>query len=192
MAAGLTINTFSNLLNYLDTDRERAGEKYEILRRTLIRFFEWRGAPFPEEHSDETFNRICRKLEEGIEIKNISAYSYEVARLIFLETTKGADCKRLSLESLKDGPVSLIVTEELAEYETRLSCLEDCLRTLPDESAELVLEYYSYEKRGQVERRRALAERFGLRRDALANRVQRLRDKLQYCVTACLRKKSTI
>ena len=192
MAAGLTINTFSNLLNYLDTDRERAGEKYEILRRTLIRFFEWRGAPFPEEHSDETFNRICRKLEEGIEIKNLSAYSYEVARLIFLETTKGADSKRLPLESIEDGLVTSNVTEESAEKETRLSCLEDCLGTLPDESAELVLEYYSYEKRGQVERRRALAERFGLRRDALANRVQRLRDKLQYCVSACVRKKSTI
>jgi DNA-directed RNA polymerase specialized sigma24 family protein len=192
MEAGLTADTFTRLLNYLDADRERAGEKYEDLRRTLIRFFEWRGAPYPEEHADEAFNRIGRKLDEGIEIKNLSAYSYEVARLVFLETTKGAESKRLSLGSVRVDPVASNLTEEVAEKELRLMCLEDCLRTLPGESAELILEYYRYEQRGQVERRRALAERLGLRRDALANRVQRLRDKLQNCVSACLRKKSAI
>lgn len=192
MEAELTADTFTRLLNYLDADRERAGEKYEDLRRTLIRFFEWRGAPYPEEHADEAFNRIGRKLDEGIEIKNLSAYSYEVARLVFLETTKGADSKRLSLGSVRVDPVASNLTEEVAEKELRLMCLEDCLRTLPGENAELILEYYRYEQRGQVESRRALAERLGLRRDALANRVQRLRDKLQNCVSACLRKKSAI
>ena len=192
MEAGLTADTFTRLLNYLDADRERAGEKYEDLRRTLIRFFEWRGAPYPEEHADEALNRIGRKLDEGVEIKNLSAYSYEVARLVFLETTKGADSKRLSLGSVRVDPVASNLMEEVAEKELRLMCLEDCLRTLPGESAELILEYYRYEQRGQVERRRALAKRLGLRRDALANRVQRLRDKLQNCVSVCLRKKSAI
>jgi DNA-directed RNA polymerase specialized sigma24 family protein len=192
MKARLTADTFTRLLNCLDADRQRAGEKYEDLRRTLIRFFEWRGAPYPEEHADEAFNRIARKLDEGIEIKNLSAYSYEVARLVFLETTKGADSKRLSLESIKVEPVVSNLTDEAAEKELRLMCLEDCLRTLPGESADLILEYYRYEKQGQVERRRALADRFGVRRDALANRVQRLRDKLQHCVSVCLKKKSAI
>lgn len=192
MKAGLTTDTFTRLLNRLDADRERAGEKYEDLRRTLIRFFEWRGAPYPEEHADEAFNRIGRKLGQGIEINNLGAYSYEVARLVFLETTKGADRKRLSLESVKFDPVASDMTAELAEKELCLMCLEDCLRSLPGGGAELILEYYKYEKRGQVERRRALADRLGLRRDALANRVQRLRDKLQYCVSVCLRKKSAI
>ena len=69
MEAGLTTDTFTRLLNSLDEDRERAGEKYEELRRTLIRFFEWRGAPFPEEHADEALNRVARRLGEGVEIK---------------------------------------------------------------------------------------------------------------------------
>jgi DNA-directed RNA polymerase specialized sigma24 family protein len=192
MQTGLTAETFTRLLDCLDPDRGRAGEKYEDLRRILIRFFEWRGAPYPEEHADEAFNRIARKLDEGIEINNLAAYSYEVARLVFLETTKGAGSKRLSLESVKFDPVASNMTAELEEKELRLICLEDCLRTLPDESAELILEYYRYEKRSQIERRSALADRFGLRRDALANRVQRLRDKLQHCVSGCLRKKSAI
>jgi DNA-directed RNA polymerase specialized sigma24 family protein len=191
-AGALTPETFARLLLSLDADRERAGEKYEELRRTLIRFFEWRGAPFPEEHADEAFNRVARKLGEGVEIKNVGGYCYEVARLVFLETTKGADSRKESLDSLKSELAAADTTGEDVEKELRLSCLEDCLSALPAESAELILEYYRYEERGQIERRKALAERFGLRRDALANRAQRLRDKLEHCVSVCLRKKSAI
>ena len=193
MEAGLTADQFTTLLNCLDADRERAGEKYEELRRTLMRFFEWRGAPFPEEHADEAFNRVARRLGEGVEIRNISGYCYEVARLVFLETTKGADSKKVSLEAVNFDPAAAVdLAREIAEKELRMGCLDECLSGLPVESAELILEYYRYEERGQVDRRRVLAKRFGLRRDALANRAQRLRDKLENCVSACLRKKSAI
>lgn len=42
MEPALTANAFTKLLNRLDADRERAGEEYEDLRLTLVRFFEWR------------------------------------------------------------------------------------------------------------------------------------------------------
>jgi DNA-directed RNA polymerase specialized sigma24 family protein len=189
-ADALTTEAFGRLLQTLDADRARAGEKYEDLRRTLIRFFEWRGTPFPEEHTDEAFNRVARRLDEGVEIKNIGAYCYEVARLIFLETTKGADSKREPLDSLKSEPAApQDATDASAEKELRLSCLDECLRALPAESADLILEYYRYEGGGQIERRKALAKGLGLRRDALANRAQRLRDKLEHCVSLCLSKR---
>src|SRR5260370_18732337 len=101
MQAGLTAETFTKLLDRLDADREGAAEKYEDLRRTLTRFFEWRGAPFPDEHTDETFNRVARRLDEGVKIKNIGGYCYQVARLGFLESTKGQDSKRASRESIR-------------------------------------------------------------------------------------------
>ncbi len=193
MEAGLTAETFTRLLNRLDADRERAGEKYEDLRRTLVRFFEWRGAAFPEEHADEVFDRVARRLAEGVEIGNIGGYCYEVARLVFLETTKGVDGRRESLDSVRPGLAVAANTADEAEVkELRLACLEDCLHALPGADAELILEYYRHGEGGQIERRRALAERLGLRRDALANRAQRLRDKLERCVSGCLRKKSAI
>ena len=191
MEVGLTAEAFAKLLDRLDADRERAAEKYEDLRRTLTRFFEWRGAPFPDEHTDETFDRVARKLGEGVEIRNIGGYCYEVARLVFLEAVKGHDNKRAPLESAK-LEAAASVTDDTVEQEVRLACLDDCLRALPGESSELILEYYRYEKRSQIDRRKTLAKRFGLRRDALANRVQRLRDKLQQCVSGCLTKKSAI
>ncbi|MGH9944439.1 MAG: hypothetical protein ACRD9R_18990 [Pyrinomonadaceae bacterium] len=188
----LTANAFAKLLDRLDADRDRAGEKYEDLRRTLIRFFEWRGAPFPEEHADETFNRVAKKLDAGVEIKNIGGYCYEVARLIFMETLKGHDSQRASLEAIDFEAASTDTTDEAAEKESRLVCLEDCLSRLTGESRELIVEYYRDEKRGRVERRKALAQRLGLRSDALANRAQRVRDKLERCVLGCLKKKLTI
>jgi DNA-directed RNA polymerase specialized sigma24 family protein len=188
-AGALTPEAFGRLLLSLDADRERAGEKYEDLRRTLIRFFEWRGAPFPEEHADEALNRVARRLAEGVEVRSVGAYCYEVARLIFLETTKGADGRKEPLDSLKSDPAAADAAEASAEKERGLACLEECLRALPAESAELILEYYRHEGRVQIERRKALAEGLGLRRDALANRAQRLRNKLEHCVSLCLRKR---
>ena len=44
---------FDRLLDRLGPDRERAGERYEALRFKLIKFFEWRGSPFPEGDTDE-------------------------------------------------------------------------------------------------------------------------------------------
>jgi len=176
----------------LGRDEEPPGEKYENLRRTLIRFFEWRGAPFPEEQTDETFDRIARKLDQGIEVVNIGGYCHEVARLVCLEAFKGHESRRAPLDEVKIEPAAPDLTDEIAEKEQRLTCLDDCLRLLPAESRELITEYYCDEKRGRIDRRRALADRRGLRRDALANRAQRVRDKLEQCVTRCLKKKSAI
>ena len=192
MDAGLTTERFAKLLVNLDTDRDRAGVKYEDLRRTLIRFFEWRGAPFPEEQTDETFNRVARKLEAAIEIKNMGGYCYEVARLVCLEALKSNDNKRSALDAADFNLPVQDPGDEAAEKESRLACLDDCLNALPAENREWVLEDYRDDQSGHINRRRALAERLGLPREALANRVQRLRDKLERCVVRCLERKRTI
>lgn len=193
MKPELTTDTFAKLLDCLDADRERAGEKYEDLRRTLLRFFEWRGAPFPEDHTDETFNRVAVKIGQGIEIKNVGGYCYEVARLVFMESLKAPDSKRVSLEAIDHKTAGTAPpTDEAVEKELRLDCLEVCLRGLPPESSKLITEYYRHEKRGRIDHRQTLADSLGLRRDALANRAQRVRDKLESCVMGCLKKKRAI
>ncbi|HXI90451.1 MAG TPA: hypothetical protein VNO24_10600 [Blastocatellia bacterium] len=193
MAAALTSEAFTKLLACLDPDRERAGEKYEDLRRILIRFFEWRGAPFPEDHTDETFNRVARKLNEGIEIKNLNGYCYEVARLICLEVWKGDASRREPLlEAHHQTTADANAADSARERELLLECLEECLNRLPAESRALLVEYYQDEKRNRIERRKALAEALGLRRESLANRAQRLRDKLEVCVTKCFHKSTAI
>ena len=188
MERELTSQAFIKLLERLGDNEEQAAQNYEDLRHTLIRSFEWRGAPFPEEHADETFNRLARKLDEGVEIRNINDYTYTVARLVWLEALKGPDKRGTPLDEIKHEPVAAD-TGEVVKKEESLNCLDDCVDVLPGESRDLIIEYYIDEKRGRIDRRRELAERLGLRRDALANRAQRLRDKLEQCVTRCLKKK---
>src|SRR5690242_19334830 len=171
MASALTAEAFTKFLACLDAERERAGEKYEDLRHTLIRSFEWRGAPFPEEHADETFNRLARKLDEGVEILNINDYAYRVARLVWLESLKGSDKRNTPLDEIQSEPLAPDTSREATEKEDSLDCLDDCLDALPYASRDLIMEYYVAEKRGRIDRRRDLAARLGLRRDALANRA---------------------
>ena len=189
MARELTSQAFIRLLERLGDNEEQAAQNYEDLRHTLIRSFEWRGAPFPEEHADETFNRLARKLDEGVEILNINDYAYTVARLVWLESLKGSDKRNTPLDEIQSEPLAPDTSREATEKEDSLDCLDDCLDALPYASRDLIMEYYVDEKRERIDRRRDLAARLGLRRDALANRAQRLRDKLEQCVTRCLKKK---
>ena len=191
MERELTSQAFIRLLERLGDDEEQAAEKYEDLRHTLIRSFEWRGAPFPEEHTDETLNRLARKLDEGVEIRNIREYSYTVARLVWLEAIKAGHKRPTPLDEIGHEPIA-VDSNEILEKEESLNCLDDCLDSLPSDSRDLIMDYYIDEKRGRIDRRKDLAQRLGLRRDALANRAQRLRDKLEQCVTVCLGKKSAI
>jgi len=188
MQAGLTADTFSQLLLRLDANPEQAAEEYEELRRRLIRFFEWRGARFPDEHADEVLNRLARKLVEGVAVKNVGSYCYEIARLVLLEVLKGVDSKRASLDELNVA-VAAEINDAAINKEIGLTCLDDCLAALPGNGHELILEYYQDDRRDRIERRKVLAERLGLNREALANRAQRLRDKLERCVTRCVANK---
>jgi RNA polymerase sigma factor (sigma-70 family) len=189
MSSGLNPSAFQRLLARLDADPAQAGDRYEDLRHTLVRFFEWRGASFPDEHADDVLDRVARRLEEGVEIANLGGYCYSVARLIFLETLKSPDNRRSDLEIA--APLIAHRDQQTADKEARLACLDQCLGTLPAENREIILTYYRDERRARIDSRRALAQRLGIKSEALANRAQRLRDKLERCVNACLGRTAT-
>lgn len=66
-----------------------------------------------------------------------------------------------------------------------MRCLDQCLETLTPDNRALITGYYQDDRRARIDHRQALAKSLGLRRDALANRAQRLRDKLEHCVKRC-------
>ena len=47
----VTQGAFDLLLRQLDSDRERSGQRYELIRRKLMKFFEWRGCTTPDEYA---------------------------------------------------------------------------------------------------------------------------------------------
>src|SRR5262245_59333694 len=120
----LTPKAFTKLLAKLSADPEVAGVEYEELRRRLIKFFEWRGAFFPEDLADETLNRTARKIDEGEEIeKNVAALALGVAHFVFLETSRRPDNRRTTLEELTSVAAP---PEHLVEYDDlRVACLRE-------------------------------------------------------------------
>lgn len=177
----LTLENFDKLLSLLDEDRERAGERYEGVRRKLIKFFEWRGSLAPEERADETINRVARKLGEGEAIRSLEAYSGGVARMVWLEELREREREHKALENLPP-PISLPPDDEA---DLRLACSKSCFERLPDGERALLAEYYREEGRAKVEARRGLAARLGVPLNVLRIRVHRLRARLDKCVADC-------
>src|SRR5688572_12365218 len=96
----LSEESFAKFLARLAPDKELAGAEYEKLRLMLVKLFDWRGAHFPEECADETLNRVARKIDSGEVIRDMLSYCHAIARLVFLETLKHPDRKRISLDEL--------------------------------------------------------------------------------------------
>ena len=182
----LTQEAFDLFLSNLDADRERASERYLELRRSLIRILEWKGSHTPEEHADETIDRVCHKLSEGVVIGAIPKYCHAVLNNVFLESLKKPDVRREEFDEQILSRISAPMTPE-QDGDERLTCLETCLGKLPTEQRDLIVSYYQDHQRAKIENRKRLAERLGVTAHNLNVRASRIRERLQDCVRGCLK-----
>lgn len=180
----LNQEAFDKLLLSFGDDRDSGGKKYLEIRTNLTRFFEWRGCPFPEDHADETINRIAKRVAEGEQIQNPSGYAMGVARLLLLEILKGRQREQVALNEIAN--TSGEAANDTNDSEERLGCLRRCLSGLSDENRVLITEYYEGEKGNKIQNRKKLVEKLGIPVNTLRMRALRLRDRLQACVEDCL------
>jgi RNA polymerase sigma factor (sigma-70 family) len=174
----LTQESFDRLLASFGADRQSAVQQYLEARRKLVRFFEWRGCPFPEDHADETFDRVARRLAEGQTILNPAGYCFGVARMLLLEINKEVVRQQQKLRELSG---STITAKQSDESEARIDRLRQCLQKLSPDDRELILQYYHGEKGVKIDCRKKLAERFGVSTSTLRMRALRIRENLQRC-----------
>ena len=180
---------FQALLNWLNPDRDRAGEEYVRLHRRLAKLFEARGCLRPEECADETFNRVGCQLLEGKEIRtdNQAIYIDGVARFVLRE-----QWSKPAPEQLEEVPADKLPRSSNPELTVKHEkerwhvCLETCLQQLPPESRQLLLEYYADDKSRKIEARNRMAKQLGVATGVLRNRIFKLRNSLRGCVTTCL------
>src|SRR5262245_42716657 len=147
----LSEESFFRLLARLNADPMLAGEEYEKLRTRLMYFFERKGCRIPAELSDETINRIARKVEEGIEIEDVFKFSYGVARLVLLEHWRDPKRDWDELDQRLSPPKSDREFDEL-----RLECMEKCLQALPSEEQDLIVNNCVLDKGGKEEFARSM------------------------------------
>jgi RNA polymerase sigma factor (sigma-70 family) len=173
----LSQESFDALLDWLDSDREQAGLKYEQIRRNLIKIFVNRGCAEAEDFADETINRVVSKLDE---IKkeftgDPARYFYGVANKIFLE-----------YQRKKPPEPPSFPPDDSNRLELEYRCLEHCIARLSEENRDLLLLYYQAEGKDKIERRKWLAEKLGIAPNALRIRAFRIRTALQQCLEKCL------
>jgi DNA-directed RNA polymerase specialized sigma24 family protein len=185
----LSQDAFDTLLNWLDADRERAGNKYEAIRLRLIKIFTCRGFWEAEEMADETINRVVARVADLA-----TDYQGDPA-LYFFGVSQKVQLEYLRKSRLRDSEVSADVTANLPspadsvlvdDAEPEYECLERCLEHLPPNNRKIVLEYYQQERRAKIDHRKLLAAELGIAVNALRIRAHRIRRALEICVRECL------
>lgn len=181
--SGITPEAFAALLRLLGPNLEEAGVKYEGIRRRLIRLFEWRGCEFPEEMADETFNRVARRVAEGVVLESEDPYGYfcGVAHLVYKEVLRNDTRKKALLEKGDWPPPPS--PEESEDH--RLESLRHCLQLLDKDQRDLLLRYHQGEN--NIRARKELCDELDIGMNALRIRVHRLRRRLETCIEERLR-----
>jgi DNA-directed RNA polymerase specialized sigma24 family protein len=176
-----SMDDFERFLTWLNPDREQAGQKYEDIRRKLIRFFICRGCGVDsEELTDETIDRVVKKIQNIADsyVGDPLLYCVGVARNVFREWLE----KQLRIRSLRPPPPA----DSTEEKEQLDLCLQRCMKELTFENQDLILKYYTGDKKEKIENRKQLAEKFKIAPNALRIRAHRIRTQLRNCVEKCL------
>ena len=171
--------SFDHLLAWLHPDREEAGQRYEEIRRRLIRIFAGRDCCEPEDLADETLRRVELKVDDVAPtwINDPVLYFYAVARNVRREYGRR---KRVPTPPPPPPP-----NAEEAEREDR--CLEHCMRKLlTSDERSLMLQYYQGQGRTKIENRQELCRQYALGQNALRIRMHRLTKLIRPCIFECV------
>jgi DNA-directed RNA polymerase specialized sigma24 family protein len=192
----LTQTTLDCLLQWLDSDRAVAGQKYEQVRRSLIKVFASRGCDDAEGLADETLTRVAQKAQviaptyKG----NPNLFFYGVAKNVFREYLRNRS-REVAVEEIenhqrKRAILVFQIDQEESANEMRLKCVRECLQNLATEHHQMLTRYYKEDSSAKIESRKALAEQYRMSVNALRLKVHRLRESVRQCVVTCLEKTS--
>jgi DNA-directed RNA polymerase specialized sigma24 family protein len=180
-ASKLTGEAFERLLwSFHPGSREAAGEIYQHLRESLIRYFERRRCSLPDELADETLDRVAQKvMTKSIPVlaQQPGAYCRRVARFIYLEYLKK------NAGPSKAMPPLLLDTDP--DDTRRFECLERCLAELPARDRQFFLEYRQANATGKKE----MAAQQGTTRNALSLRAHKILRRLEDCCRRCFERR---
>ena len=164
---------------WLDPDRDEAGQKYEVIRAGLIRIFVSKGFSDAEDLADEAINRVMKRLPEirDTYVGEPVRYFHGVARFIVREMIRR---KEVAVE------VVPVFSGENEVHSDEYDCLMKCLRFLPSEKRELILDYYIYDGRDKITQHQQMASELGITEGALRGRAHHVRGNLEKCIQQCI------
>jgi RNA polymerase sigma factor (sigma-70 family) len=180
---------FERLLSWLHADRELAGEKYEAIRRGLIKVFIWNRCFEAEELADVTINRVMRKLPEIAQtyVGDPSLYFYGVAKKLILEHHRRSPVWQSLPEELRSNQEPIEVNDKELVHD----CLDRCLSELRPQNRDLILQYYQRSRQKRTGARKELANQLGISVNALRVRMYSIRATLGACIEKCIKSKTS-
>lgn len=176
-----THEPFDALLDWLESDRDKAARKYETIRAGLIRIFVAKGFHDAEDLADEVITRVTKRLPEirDTYVGDPAHYFYGVARNLTREAYRR---KEIATEVT---PVAEIqITHRSDEFECLMRCLEFLART----KREMILDYYVYEGHDKIEHHKIMAQELSISKGALRGRAHHIRSDLEECVRQCMQR----
>lgn len=177
----MTINkdSFDALLEWLDSDREKAGRQYEVIRGGLVRIFVSNGLADAEHYADETVDRVIKRLPEIREayVNEPVRYFHGVARNILREAARR---REVATDVVPERSRSRSIDDDLAK------CLRKCLGSLPADKHELIHDYHIYEGHRKIDSHREMATELAISVGALRTRAHHVRATLEECVDQCM------
>jgi RNA polymerase sigma factor (sigma-70 family) len=187
--SALPPESFEEILAWLNSDRDVAAAMYLQLRDDLAKIFTMNRCSDPEWLTDETFDRVGKKV---VDLRQTyegdpRLYFYGVARNLIKEDLKKVKTQA-SLEDIDPRPQDTQFKEETADL--REECLHRCLEELSADKRDLILNYYAKEKQAKIDHRAELAHRLNTSVETLRVRVHRIRNSLEKCIEQCLDRKA--
>ena len=181
ISLSISQQSFDTLLLWLDADREAAGIKYENIRTCLIRIFISNGFDDAEDLADVTINRVTVKIPGliGTYVGEPTNYFFAVARNVIHEARRR---KEVSTDKI---PMKIEVVSDSSDT---YDCLADCLKVLPAEKRELILDYYLVQGKDKSAHHRRMAQQLGVTDGALRTRAHHIRESLEKCVVRCTKR----
>ncbi len=173
------VKPLDRLLGVLSPDRDLAGEEYERIRTSLIKFFKLKRCKFADDLADETLDRVATRIEDGEVIEDLARYSLGVAQQIAYRTRR-AMRSQIALEDV-------FVEAAQSQNQGVDRCLRKCLQQIQPDQRDLILEYYRESGTAKIQARMELASSLGVSLNALRIRAYSIRAKLESCIANCLK-----
>ncbi|HEU4837575.1 MAG TPA: sigma-70 family RNA polymerase sigma factor [Pyrinomonadaceae bacterium] len=132
-----------------------------------------------EDLADEAINRVMKRLPEirDTYVGEPVRYFHGVARFIVREMIRR---KEVTVE------VVPVFSGENEVHSDEYDCLLKCLRFLPTDKRELILDYYIYDGRDKIVQHRRMASELGITEGALRGRAHQVRGNLEKCIQQCI------
>jgi DNA-directed RNA polymerase specialized sigma24 family protein len=178
----LTQDEFDALLEWLDADRDQAGQRYVEIQRKLIGRFQAQGRLDAEHLADETICRVGRKVRTlaPTYVGPREPYFYATGYRVFLEYNR----RQPTASELTEPLVPSVAPP--VDPDPSWDCYDQCLGELKPPERDLIVRFYRGEKSEKIAMRKQLAKELKSTTANLRVKAHRIRVRLTECFHGCM------